>query len=103
MVVKMVVRTYHTLVAKTQRQAERARVALIVELELLQLLQAAQAREDAYQRPLARETHRMLCLAMQVEPKPLGFAVEITFTMGMRLGEVCALRWSYLYDDGTIR
>ena len=75
LVVKMVVRTYHT----------------------------AQAREDAYQRPLARETHRMLCLAMQVEPKPLGFAVEITFTMGMRLGEVCALRWSYLYDDGTIR
>ena len=30
-----VVRTYHTLVVKTQRQAERARDALIVELELL--------------------------------------------------------------------
>ena len=30
-----VVRTYHTLVAKTQRQAERARDALIVELGLL--------------------------------------------------------------------
>ena len=28
------VRTYHTLVAKTQRQAERARDALIVDLEL---------------------------------------------------------------------
>ena len=103
MVVKMMVRTYHTLVAKTQRQAERARDALIVELELLRLLQAAQAREDAYQRPLARETHRMPCLAMQAKPQPLGFAVEIALTMGMRLGEICALRWSYLYDDGTIR
>lgn len=33
-VTREVVRAYHTLVAKTQRQAERARDALIVELEL---------------------------------------------------------------------
>ena len=52
---------------------------------------------------LSREERtRMLRLAMQAEPQPLGFAVEIALTTGMRRGEVCALRWSDLSDDGTI-
>lgn len=48
------------------------------------------------------ERTRMLRLAMQAEPQPMGFAVEIALTTGMRRGEVCALRWSDLSDDGTI-
>ncbi len=52
---------------------------------------------------LSREERtRMLRLAMQAEPQPLGFAVEIALTTGMRRGEVCALRWSDLSDDGTM-
>lgn len=198
-----VVRTYHTLVAKTQRQTERARDALIVELELLggasssnvslrdfmasfmrhkedsgtiepstvrgyrvgtriicrylgnvklaelsipdvsgwmhdmsadgyapkscskafrllkQALKWAVAQDLISKNPcdfckppkrvktpinaLSREERtRMLRLAMQAEPQPLGFAVEIALTTGMRRGEVCALRWSDLSDDGTI-
>ncbi|WP_283171506.1 tyrosine-type recombinase/integrase [Curtanaerobium respiraculi] len=198
-----VVRTYHTLVAKTQRQAERARDALIVELELLggasssnvslrdfmasfmrhkegsgtiepstvrgyraetriicrylgnaklaelsipdisgwmhdmsadgyapkscskafrllkQALKWAVAQDLIAKNPcdfckppkrvktlinaLSREERtRMLRLAMQAEPQPLGFAVEIALTTGMRRGEVCALRWSDLSDDGAI-
>lgn len=198
-----VVRTYHTLVAKTQRQAERTRDALIVELELLggasssnvslrdfmasfmrhkedsgtiepstvrgyrsetriicrylgnvklaelsipdvsgwmrdmsadgyapkscskafrllkQALKWAVAQDLIAKNPcdfckppkrvktpinaLSREERtRMLRLAMQAEPQPLGFAVEIALTTGMRRGEVCALRWSDLSDDGTI-
>ena len=38
---------------------------------------------------LSREERtRMLRLAMQAEPQPLGFAVEIALTTGMRRGEV---------------
>lgn len=48
------------------------------------------------------ERTRMLRLAMQAEPQPMGFAMEIALTTGMRRGEVCALRWSDLSDDGTI-
>ncbi len=52
---------------------------------------------------LSREKRtRMLRLAMEAEPQPLGFAVEIALTTGMRRGEVCTLRWSDLSDDGTI-
>ena len=52
---------------------------------------------------LSREERtRMLRLAMQAEPQPLSFAVEIALTTGIRRGEVCALRWSDLSDDGTI-
>ena len=52
---------------------------------------------------LSREERtRMLRLAMQAEPQPLGFAVEIALATGMRRDEVCALRWSDLSDDGTI-
>ena len=52
---------------------------------------------------LSREERtRMLRLAMQAEPQPLGFAVEIALATGMRREEVCALRWSDLSDDGTI-
>ena len=196
-----VVRTYHTLVAKTQRQAERARDALIVELELLggasssnvslrdfmasfmrhkedsgtiepstvrgyraetriigrylgnvklaelsipdisgwmhdmsaddyapkscskafrllkQALKWAVAQDLIAKNPcdfckppkrvktpvnaLSREERtRMLRLAMQAEPQPLGFAVEIALTTGMRRGEVCALRWSDCFCQG---
>ena len=52
---------------------------------------------------LSREERtRMLCLAIQAEPQPLGSAVEIALNTGMRHGEVCALRWSDLSNDGTI-
>ncbi len=45
---------------------------------------------------------RTLRLAMQAEPQPLGFAVEIALTTGMRRGEACALRWSDLSGGGTV-
>ena len=44
----------------------------------------------------------MLDLARNAFPEPLALAIEIALTTGMRLGEVCALRWSDLHDDGTI-
>ena len=198
-----VVRTYHTLVAKTQRQAERARDALIVELGLLggapsssvslrgfmasfmrhkedsgtiepstargyragtriicrhpgnvklaepptpdasswmrdmgadgyapksrskafrllkQALKWAVAQDPTSKNPCgfrkpprrvkapisapSREGRtRMLRLAMEAEPQPLGLAAEIALATGMRRGEACALRWPDLSDDGTI-
>lgn len=48
------------------------------------------------------ERTRMLALAVRAQPEPLGLAVELALTTGMRRGEVCALRWSDLGDDGTI-
>ena len=52
---------------------------------------------------LSREERtRMLRLAMEAEPRPLGLAAKIALTTGMRRDEVCALRWSDLSDDGTI-
>lgn len=43
---------------------------------------------------------RMLRLAMEAEPQPLGFAAEIALATGMRRGEACALRWSDPSDGG---
>ena len=199
-----VVRTYHTLVAKTQRQAERARDALIVDLELRggavgggvtvrdfmgaflsyeeksstiepstvrsyraesrlictylgnvaladlsvpevnrwmanmtangyapksvakpfrllkQALKWAMSQDLVrknvceYCKPPKRvktpinaldraERTRMLKLAVVAEAtSPLGLAVELALTTGMRRGEVCALRWSDVGDDGTV-
>ncbi|MBQ9002253.1 MAG: site-specific integrase [Eggerthellaceae bacterium] len=48
------------------------------------------------------ERSRMLALARKAQPEPLGIAVELALTTGMRRGEVCALRWSDLGEDGTI-
>lgn len=45
---------------------------------------------------------RMIRLARAAQPQPLGMAIELALTTGMRRGEVCALRWSDLGDDGTI-
>ncbi|HAM16192.1 MAG TPA: hypothetical protein DCP91_10145 [Eggerthellaceae bacterium] len=45
---------------------------------------------------------RMLQLARKAQPQPLGIAIEIALTTGMRRGEVCALRWSDLNDDCSI-
>ncbi|MGI6535115.1 MAG: tyrosine-type recombinase/integrase [Eggerthellaceae bacterium] len=45
---------------------------------------------------------RMMRLAAAAQPAPLGMAIELALTTGMRRGEVCALRWSDLGDDGTI-
>ncbi|WP_130810703.1 site-specific integrase [Olsenella sp. Marseille-P4559] len=44
----------------------------------------------------------MMRLAVAAQPSPLGMAIELALTTGMRRGEVCALRWSDLGDDGTI-
>ena len=45
----------------------------------------------------------MLKLAVVAEAtSPLGLAVELALTTGMRRGEVCALRWSDVSDDGTV-
>lgn len=66
--------TYHTITAKTERQAQRRRA----------------------------ERTRMLELARVSEPAPLALAIEIALTTGLRRGEVCALRWSDLGDDGTL-
>lgn len=52
---------------------------------------------------LSREDRsRMLALAREAQPEPLGIAIELALTTGMRRGEVCALRWSDLSEDGTI-
>ena len=52
---------------------------------------------------LPREEHsRMLEMARNAMPEPLAIAVELALTTGMRRGEVCALRWSDLRDDGSI-
>ena len=48
------------------------------------------------------ERSRMLDLARRAQPAPLGIAIELALTTGMRRGEICALRWSDLGDDGTI-
>ena len=48
------------------------------------------------------ERTRMLQLARKAQPQPLGIAIEIALTTGMRRGEVCALRWSDLNDDCSI-
>lgn len=48
------------------------------------------------------ERTRMLELARRAQPAPLVIAIELALTTGMRRGEVCALRWSDLSDDGTI-
>lgn len=45
----------------------------------------------------------MLRLAVAAETtSPLGLAIELALTTGMRRGEVCALRWSDVGDDGTV-
>lgn len=52
---------------------------------------------------LSREDRtRMLKIARYALQTPLGLAIELALTTGMRRGEVCALRWSGLGDDGTI-
>ena len=48
------------------------------------------------------ERTRMLRYARETVGTPLALAVELALTTGMRRGEVCALRWSDLGDDGTI-
>lgn len=48
------------------------------------------------------ERNRMLRLAREAQPQPLAIAIELALTTGMRRGEVCALRWSDLNDEGTI-
>ncbi len=48
------------------------------------------------------ERTRMLGLARQAPGQPLAMAIELALTTGMRRGEICALRWSDLGDDGTI-
>lgn len=46
---------------------------------------------------------RMLKLAVRAESEtPLGMAIELALTTGMRRGEVCALRWSDFDDSGAI-
>lgn len=46
---------------------------------------------------------RMLKLAIAAEAEsPLGLAIELALTTGMRRGEVCALRWSDFDEKGTI-
>ena len=44
------------------------------------------------------ERTRMLKLARAAEPSPLGLAVELALTTGMRRGEICGLRWSDIGD-----
>ncbi|MDO4890017.1 MAG: tyrosine-type recombinase/integrase [Coriobacteriaceae bacterium] len=48
------------------------------------------------------ERTRMLQLARAANGQPLGVAIELALTTGMRRGEVCALRWSDLGDDRTV-
>ena len=45
---------------------------------------------------------RMMRLARSAQPEPLAMAIELALTTGMRRGEICALRWSDLNDDGSI-
>lgn len=49
---------------------------------------------------LNREDHsRMLELARKAQPEPLGIAVELALTTGMRRGEICGLRWNDLREE----
>jgi len=48
------------------------------------------------------ERSRMLDLAFRAMPNPLAIAIGLALTTGMRRGEVCALRWSDMNEDGTI-
>ncbi len=41
---------------------------------------------------------RMLRLAVAGQPQPLGVAVELSLTTGMRRGKVCVLRWGDIDD-----
>ena len=45
---------------------------------------------------------RMVRLAVAAQPSPLDMAIVLALTTSMRRGEVCALRWSDLGDDGTV-
>ncbi|MBQ9021922.1 MAG: site-specific integrase [Eggerthellaceae bacterium] len=45
---------------------------------------------------------RMLDLARRAQPAPLGIAIELALTTGMRRGEICALKWSDLNENSTI-
>ena len=45
---------------------------------------------------------RMMRLARAAQPEPIAMAIELALTTGMRRGEICALRWSDLNDDGSI-
>lgn len=49
-----------------------------------------------------KERTRMLLLARSIQPMPLGLAIELALTTGMRRGEICALRWSDLLADESI-
>lgn len=44
------------------------------------------------------ERTRMMRPARESEPAPLGLAIELALTTGMRRGEICGLRWSDLGD-----
>ena len=44
------------------------------------------------------ERTRMMRLARSAETTPLGLAIELALTTGMRRGEICALRWSDVGD-----
>lgn len=52
---------------------------------------------------LSREERtRMRELVRYSLNEPLGLAIELALTTGMRRGEICGLRWSDLNDDGSI-
>ena len=171
------VRTYHTIEARTRRQAEKRRDELILDLErkggalassltlrgyraeaatisryigdvrlgsltiadvndfmarmsadgyapksvakpfrlLKQALKWAQAQDLVAKNPCdfckppkrvktpinalcTEDRTRMLRLAVASQPQPLGVAIELALTTGMRRGEVCALRWGDVSD-----
>ena len=48
------------------------------------------------------ERSRMLSISRRALPTPLAIAIELALTTGMRRGEVCALRWGDLSDDGIV-
>ncbi|MBQ9002444.1 MAG: site-specific integrase [Eggerthellaceae bacterium] len=45
---------------------------------------------------------RMLRLARNAQPEPLGYMIEVALTTGMRLSEVCALRASAVLDEPAL-
>jgi len=48
------------------------------------------------------ERSRMLGISRRALPTPLAIAIELALTTGMRRGEVCALKWSDLSDNGVV-
>ncbi len=87
------VTTYHTIEAKTEKQAQKKRNELMLELE---------RKRSAINALDQEERTRMLRLAREAQPQLLGYIVEVALTTGLRRGEICTLHASDLLNYKTL-